>query len=95
MLDLLYELNTVEGRTIVMVLHDLNLACRYAHHRVVLHDRAVWAQGQPEEIIDPDLVRAVFGIECHVTFDPLFGTPLGIPYGKGRKVERRLPCTVR
>lgn len=78
-----------------MVLHDLNLACRYAHHMVVLHDRAVWAQGQPEEIIDPDLVRAVFGIECHVTFDPLFGTPLCIPYGKGRKVERRLPCTVR
>jgi iron complex transport system ATP-binding protein len=92
-LDLLYELNTREHRTIVMVLHDLNLACRYAHHMVVLHDRAVWAQGQPEDIINPGLVRTVFGIECHVAFDPLYGTPLCIPYGKGRRVERLLPCS--
>ncbi len=88
-LDLLFELNEQEGRTIVMVLHDLNLACRYAHHVVAVHNRGIYAQGKPEEIITEELVRAVFNMNCEITTDPLFGTPMCIPYGKGRKVAER------
>lgn len=87
-LDLLYELNEKEGRTIVMVLHDLNLACRYAHNIVAIKDRKVYAQGKPEHVINCTLVKNVFGMECEVTMDPLFGTPLCIPYGKGRCILR-------
>lgn len=83
-LDLLFELNEKEKRTIVMVLHDLNLACRYAHHIVAIKDRKVFAEGKPEEVINCHLVKEVFQMECQVTMDPLFGTPLCIPYGKGR-----------
>lgn len=83
-LDLLFELNEMEKRTIVMVLHDLNLACRYAHHIVALKDQTIYAQGKPEEVINCRLVKDVFDMECKVTKDPLFGTPLCIPYGKGR-----------
>ncbi|WP_053368090.1 ABC transporter ATP-binding protein [Bacillus sp. FJAT-27245] len=83
-LDLLYELNERENRTIVMVLHDLNLACRYAHNIVAIKDKQIYAQGRPEIVINCSLVKNVFGMECEVTMDPLFGTPLCIPYGKGR-----------
>lgn len=83
-LDLLFELNEKEQRTIVMVLHDLNLACRYAHHVVALQNKQVYAQGRPEEIVSQKLVRDVFDMECQIISCPLFGAPLCIPYGKGR-----------
>lgn len=83
-LDLLFELNEKEKRTIIMVLHDLNLACRYAHHIVALKDRTIYAEGRPEEVINCSLVQNVFQMNCEVTIDPLFGTPLCIPHGKGR-----------
>ncbi|WP_141540340.1 ABC transporter ATP-binding protein [Bacillus cereus] len=83
-LDLLFELNEMEQRTIVMVLHDLNLACRYADNIVAIQNKQIYAQGKPEEIIDGKLVRDVFRMECQITTDPLFGTPLCIPQGRGR-----------
>ncbi|WP_198510232.1 ABC transporter ATP-binding protein [Bacillus solitudinis] len=83
-LDLLFELNEKEKRTIVMVLHDLNLACRYAHHLVAVQNKTIFAQGKPEDVITCNLVKEVFRMECQVTSDPIFGTPLCIPYGKGR-----------
>src|SRR5690606_21916529 len=86
-LDLLYELNRSEGRTIIMVLHDLNLSARYADNMVVVHDKTVYAHGKPESIITPELVKRVFGIECLVMKDPVYGKPLCIPCGKGRRAE--------
>ncbi|MBB6673287.1 ABC transporter ATP-binding protein [Cohnella nanjingensis] len=84
-LDLLYELNAREQRTIVMVLHDINLACRYADHIVAVKDGAVYAQGNPSEMVDARLIEAVFGLQCDIMADPLYGTPLCIPHGKGKK----------
>lgn len=86
-LDLLFNLNEKENRTIVMVLHDLNLACRYAHHMVAIHNKNIFAQGKPEDIVTCKMVQSVFGMECEITVDPLFGTPLCIPQGRGRKVK--------
>jgi iron complex transport system ATP-binding protein len=83
-LDLLFVLNEKDGRTVVMVLHDLNLACRYAHHIVAIKDKNVFAQGKPEEIVTCNLVHEVFQMKCDVTFDPMFGTPMCIPHGRGR-----------
>jgi iron complex transport system ATP-binding protein len=83
-LDLLFELNEKEQRTIVMVLHDLNLACRYAHHIVAIKDKQIYAEGRPEHVINCNLVKDVFQMNCEVTMDPLFGTPLCIPHGRGR-----------
>ncbi len=86
-LDLLFELNETEKRTIVMVLHDLNLACRYAHHIVAIKDKAVFAQGKPESIICKEMIHSVFGMDCEIAKDPIFGTPLCIPVSKGRKLS--------
>ncbi|WP_010174763.1 ABC transporter ATP-binding protein [Bacillus coahuilensis] len=85
-LDLLFELNEKENRTIVMVLHDINLASRYAHNLVAIRDKGIVAQGRPEEIVSPELVEKVFDMKCVIAEDPIAGTPLCIPYGKGRVV---------
>lgn len=87
-LDLLFDLNEQENRTIVMVLHDINLACRYAHHIVAVKEGHIYAQGEPENIVNEQLIQDVFDMECQVTADPLFGTPMCIPFGKGRKVTQ-------
>ncbi|MGQ0437775.1 hypothetical protein ACT4UT_05975, partial [Bacillus sp. B-TM1] len=95
MLDLLFELNETEQRTIVMVLHDLNLACRYADNIVAIQDKQIYAQGKPEEVVDEKLVRDVFRMECQISTDPLFGTPLCIPHGKGRRVRKEVAQAMR
>jgi iron complex transport system ATP-binding protein len=81
-LDLLAELDRTEGRTSVMVLHDLNQAARNAHHLVALKEGRVYAEGSPAAVVTEPLVRAVFGITCRVITDPVAGTPLCIPIGR-------------
>ena len=78
-LDLLAGLNAREGRTIVLVLHDLNMACRYADHLVALRAGAIVAQGAPCDVVTAGLVHDVFGLDAHVMADPLTGTPLVLP----------------
>ncbi|QFQ31157.2 ATP-binding cassette domain-containing protein [Janibacter melonis] len=81
-LDLLTDLNRSRGTTVVMVLHDLNLAARYADHLVALREGGLHACGEPGEILTPELVEAVFGIESSVIVDPVSGKPLMIPIGR-------------
>ena len=69
-LDLLAELNEREGRTVVLVLHDLNLACRYAQHLVALRGGAVVAEGPPGEVVTAELVADVFGLAAEIVADP-------------------------
>lgn len=85
-LDLLFELNETKKSTIIMVLHDLNMACRYAHNLIAVQNKTIVAQGRPEDIVSKQLVRDVFGMECELMVDPFFGTPLCVPQGKGRSV---------
>lgn len=81
-LDLLYELNQTQGRTIVMVLHDLNHACRYADYLIAMRDSCIYAQGTPTEVMTERMVRNVFGIDSRIISDPVVGTPLCIPMGR-------------
>lgn len=81
-LDLLYDLNQSRGRTIIMVLHDLNQACRYAHHLVALEQGRVVAEGPPSQVVTADLVRRVFGVDCCIVTDPLSGAPMCVPAGR-------------
>ncbi len=81
-LDLLLDLNQQQKRTIVMVLHDLNLACRYADYVVVLKDGAVHSQGKAKEIMTTRMVQEVFSLDSRIILDPVAGTPLCIPIGR-------------
>jgi iron complex transport system ATP-binding protein len=79
MLDLCRRLNRQDGKTLVMVLHDLNQAARYADHIVAMRAGAVEAVGPPAEIIEPELVQRLFGIRSVVIPDPVTGSPLVVP----------------
>ncbi|MEH1827086.1 MAG: ABC transporter ATP-binding protein [Nostoc sp.] len=81
-LELLWDLNQLEGRTIVMVLHDLNQACRYAHNLIALRDGAVMAYGNPADVMTEEMVQEVFGLACRIVPDPVVGTPLCLPLGR-------------
>lgn len=84
-IQLLQRLNREQGKTVVMVLHDLNQAARYSHELVAIDAGQVVAQGPPAEVITPHLLRRVFGLEAHITLDPDAGTPHVIPYGLSRR----------
>ncbi|MDR1077902.1 MAG: ABC transporter ATP-binding protein [Propionibacteriaceae bacterium] len=81
-LDLLTDLNRRRGTTIVLVLHDLNLAARYADHLIALASGRVQAAGPPSEVLTEDVVQAVFGLAAHVVTDPVSGRPLMLPIGR-------------
>ena len=84
MLDLVAELNARAGTTVVMVLHDLNLAARYADRLVALRDGVVVAEGAPADVVTAGTVESVFGLACTVITDPVSGTPLVVPIGRTR-----------
>ncbi len=81
-LDLLTDLNQKKGTTIVMVLHDINLAVRYADYLFAIQNGTLVAQGAPFEIVTEDLMKQVFGLDCKVTTDPVSRLPMIVPMGR-------------
>lgn len=81
-LDLLTDLNRRRGTTIAVVMHDLNLACRYADHLVAMCDGRIVATGTPSAVITPELMRDVFELSATVIDDPVSHTPTIIPIGR-------------
>src|SRR5699024_2056469 len=63
-----------QGKTIIMVVHDLVSACRFADHIVAMKDGQILAAGAPEQIITADLIKALYGVHCKVIKDPYNGT---------------------
>jgi iron complex transport system ATP-binding protein len=84
-LDLLAELNASRGTTIVMVLHELNLAARYADHLIAMRGGQIRAEGTPDEVITEDIIRDVFSLASRVVLDPVTATPMVLPLSTRRK----------
>lgn len=89
-LDIAHQLDVLElvrdlhaaGRTIGMVLHDVNQAARFADHLVAMRDGRVVAAGPPAEVLTPELLAEVFGVRCHLLRDPDSATPLIVPVAR-------------
>ncbi|MEC2072673.1 ABC transporter ATP-binding protein [Alkalihalophilus marmarensis] len=79
-LELLQRLNEEEGRTIVMVLHDLNQAARFADHIIALKDGDIIQSGTSEEVIKNNVLKQVFGIDAVIGRDPNTNKPMCITY---------------
>ncbi|TDC91604.1 ABC transporter ATP-binding protein [Nonomuraea deserti] len=82
-LDLCADLHEA-GRTMVAVLHDLNQACRYATHLIVMRGGEIVAEGEPRDVVTPELVRQVFDLRCEIIQDPQTATPLIVPEARRR-----------
>lgn len=85
-LDLVDELRTDHGKTVVMVLHDLNLAARYSDAMVVMRAGEIVAEGTPEEVLTPELLATSFGLTSQIVRDPISGTPMVVPIGRRGRV---------
>ena len=86
-LELLYRLNREQRRTIVMVLHDLNLAARFADYMIALHGGAIIRHGPPEAVITPEVLRETFNIAAEVAVEPHTGRPMCVFYDLIRDKE--------
>jgi iron complex transport system ATP-binding protein len=78
-LNLIQQVNQDFGKTILLVLHDINLAARYADYIVAIKDGSIMAIGTPKEIVTREVIHDVFDMENHVMEDPVFKTPHCIP----------------
>ena len=85
MLDLVTRLNRERGRTVAMVLHDLNLAARSSDLVVVMKDGVVVTQGAPREVFTAELLDDVFGLRADVLDDPRTGLPVVVPVSAARE----------
>ena len=81
-LDLLHELNHEQGTTVVMVLHDLNLAARYADRLVVMRHGRIVAEGSPTDVLTEQVVQEAFGLTARIIADPVCGSPMVVPIGR-------------
>lgn len=79
LLNLVKTLNKETGRTVAMVLHDINLAARFADHIVALKEGKVQVQGPPGEVVSQKMMEEVFALPCSVISDPIHGHPHVIP----------------
>ncbi|MFC3614179.1 ABC transporter ATP-binding protein [Lutimaribacter marinistellae] len=79
LLTLIRKLNHETGRTVAMVLHDINLAARFAHHMVALKKGRIRYQGAPDQVVTPEMMQDVFALPCTVIADPVHGHPHVIP----------------
>lgn len=95
-LDLLTDLNQTRGTTIVMVLHELNLAARYADKLVAMANGNIYAVGPSEDVFTEQMVRDVFDLESRVIDDPVTGKPMMIPLGRhGTRKRKHAPTADR
>ena len=69
-----------KGKTVIVVLHDLNQACRYSDHLVVMKEGTVVAEGEPETVFTTQLLREVFSLKATVIKDPIANTPMCVAY---------------
>ncbi len=95
-LELLKKLNRDHGRTVVMVLHDLNQAAQYADYLISVLDGKIYNAGTPEDVFTQPFFREVFGLECCIMRSPIDQKPMCLPtdcarnYGRNEKERKSL-----
>ncbi|MCM3772121.1 MULTISPECIES: ABC transporter ATP-binding protein [Priestia] len=80
-LELLRSLNQKRNCTIVMVLHDLNQAARYADHLISISNGQIYKEGSPAQVFTEEMIKDVFNLSSTIIQNPVDGSPLCIPTG--------------
>ncbi|WP_367568155.1 ABC transporter ATP-binding protein [Lacrimispora sp.] len=79
-LELLYRLNREQGSTIIMVLHDLNLAARFSDYMIAIRCGDIIRHGTPEEVMIPQVLKETFHIDAVIVKEPRTGRPTCVSY---------------
>ncbi|WP_081743848.1 ABC transporter ATP-binding protein [Eisenbergiella tayi] len=79
-LKLLEKLNKTRGKTIALVIHDLNLAARFSDRMIAMREGKVLHEGTPEEIMTPTVLEEVFSLKACISKDPWTGRPTCVTY---------------
>lgn len=79
-LTLVRHLNTAYGKTIVMVIHEINEAARFADYLLAMRHGTLLYEGTPEEVFTKEMLADVFGIDAELLRDPRTDRPYCIPY---------------
>ncbi|MCI8468959.1 MAG: ABC transporter ATP-binding protein [Eggerthellaceae bacterium] len=88
-LELLQALNRDQGKTIALVIHELNLAARFSDWMIALRDGSIRAAGEPDAVMTPEVLREVFGLDALVEPDPWTGRPSLVSYRLARDAASR------
>ncbi|WP_077303291.1 ABC transporter ATP-binding protein [Virgibacillus pantothenticus] len=88
-LQLLEQLNKEEGRTIVMVLHDINQAARFSDYLLAMRSGKIIQAGSPHEVLTKDMLRNVYEIDGEIATDPRTGKPMCITYDLIKQKEKQ------
>ncbi|WP_422103554.1 ABC transporter ATP-binding protein [Vreelandella sp.] len=80
LLTLLSRLAHEHGRTLLLVLHDLNLAAAYADHLVMMRDGQIVTSGAPTKVFTSANLKRVFDLDANILHDPTSGSPVCVPY---------------
>ncbi|MEC9483066.1 MAG: ABC transporter ATP-binding protein [Halomonas sp.] len=88
LLELLSRLAHDHGRTLLLVLHDLNLAAAYADHLVMMRDGRIVTRGTPPDVFTAENLKRVFDLDAHVIKDPETGCPLCVPHKRHRRLAQ-------
>ncbi|HEA51325.1 MAG TPA: ABC transporter ATP-binding protein [Marinobacter antarcticus] len=89
LLNLIWQLNREQGKTLVLVLHDLNLAFEFADHLIYMKGGRICAQGSPAATANPELIEEIFGLHCEIRPHPQAFCPLLIPLA-GQRNRRQV-----
>lgn len=84
-LTLIRQLNRTQGKTIVLVLHDLNQAARFADRMIVLQAGRIVADGPPTAVLTPALLNEFFHVQAYIISHPADGLPVCLPYAVGKE----------
>ena len=79
-LELLKKLNQETKKTIIMVLHDLNLSARFSDDLIAMKNGAICYHGQVEEVMTTDILRDIFSIEAQIGQDQVHNCPILLTY---------------
>ncbi|KOO48340.1 ABC transporter ATP-binding protein [Viridibacillus arvi] len=87
-LNLLQKLNEEQERTIIMVLHDLNQAARFADYIIALKDGEIVKAGNCEDVMTAEVLEKVFAIDAHIGIDPRTNKPMCVTYDLLKGAEK-------
>jgi iron complex transport system ATP-binding protein len=76
LMELVVDLVRAHDKTVIMVLHDINQAARYCDRMIAMRDGVIIADGHPDDVVTPDLLRTVFDVRARITSDPVSGRPM-------------------